>query len=113
MPIIGLSCSAARLSLPDSSPCLPNLSATVHRFRTLVRFGGIKAGVRIPVDAFSFYQPKLTSLETLAATIGRVAPRRHEQRHMEMAFGFADGKAQGYPVKERWIRQRNAATGEI
>src|SRR5581483_1184794 len=48
-----------------------------------------------------------------APPICRVAPGGDEQRHMEMAFRLAHGKAQRDVVEERWIGHRHAAGREV
>ena len=49
----------------------------------------------------------------LTAPIGGVAPRRHQQRHVEMALRIADRKAQRDLIEERRVRRRHAPVGKI
>ena len=48
-----------------------------------------------------------------ASAIGRIAPRRDQQRHVEMAFRVAHRKLQRNAIEKRRIGQRHAAIGKI
>ena len=75
------------------------------RARSL-RVGERALGRREPSGA---WLPPLDS----ASPIRRIAPRRDQQRHVEMAFRVAYRKVQGNAVEKRRIGQRHAAIGKI
>src|ERR671931_2159678 len=49
----------------------------------------------------------LPTLRILTAAIGRITPRRHEQRHVKVAFRLAHRKAQRNLVEKRRIGHRH------
>src|SRR3954447_6487262 len=58
------------------------------------------------------YRPPRTPGQS-AAAIGRVAPGRDQQGHVEMAFRLAGCEAERDPIVERRIRERHLFAGEV
>ena len=77
--------------------------------------GAVQAGPVMAVAAGEVWEIGSTVARARLSTspIRRVTPRRHQQRHVEVAFGLAHRKPQRNGIEKRRIRHRHLPSGKI